>query len=47
VKLQAAGVIERKGVTPLRAQHALAALAELRVGELDAAAKLLAELART
>jgi len=38
---------ESKAVTLLRAQLALSALAELRVGEHDAAAKLLAELART
>jgi hypothetical protein len=37
---------EGKGVTLLKAQLALAALAELRAGEREAAAKLLTELAR-
>jgi hypothetical protein len=36
---------EGKGVTLLKAQLALSALAELRAGERDTAAKLLAELA--
>ena len=39
-------VTEGKGVSLLKAQLALSALAELRAGEREAAAKLLAELAR-
>lgn len=39
-------VTERKAVSLLKAQLALSALAELRAGEREAAAKLLAELVR-
>ena len=42
----ARAVIEGKAVSLLKAQLALSALAELRAGEREAAAKLLAQLAR-